>query len=190
MKAALLERVSTVWNSVIMQSYQRISGKMLVLALVIFLFFLFQVLPAEVQRSQQYFGDSTVPDTSLIYSGEDLYQMAGDFGQAGRAYYVRSRFTFDVVWPMAYGFFLWAATAYFGRPLRNGVGRYTILLPFMGVFLDLLENTGASLVMRVYPDRIPLLLAVVPLFTLSKWLVIGASFASIVVLAVACVFRR
>ena len=143
------------------------------------------VLPGEAQRSQQYFGGSSTPDTSFIYSGDDLYQMARDFGQEGRAYYIRSRFTFDVFWPMAYGFFLWTAIAYFGKPFRKSACRFALVLPFLGVTLDVLENMGASWVMWAYPERMPLLLWAVPFFTLSKWLVIGGSFAALVLLIMA-----
>ncbi len=178
-----------MWIKVIEKSYEHINRKILLLALGIFFLFLFLVLPGEGQRSQNYFGGSPTPDTSFIYSGDDLYQMASDFGQEGRAYYIRSRFTFDVFWPMAYGFFLWAAIAYFGKPFRKSACRFVLILPFLGVALDVMENMGASWVMWAYPDQIPLLLWVIPIFTLSKWLVIGSSFITLVLLVIASGFR-
>lgn len=59
-----------------------------------------------------------------------------------------------------------------------------ILLLGLGVFMLFL-----FLVMLAYPDRIPLLLWLVPFFTFSKWLVIGASFAALALLIMACGIR-
>ena len=164
------------------KSYATIKLPILWLSLMIFMVFILFVLPQEVQRSEHYFGDSQVPDTSFFYTGEALDQMAQDFGQEGRAYYIRSRATFDVVWPLGYGFFLWAALAYFGKAVKETVFRYTLLLPIIGVFFDFLENTGASVVMVLYPEKVPWLLFLVPIFTLSKWIVIGMSFIALLML--------
>ncbi len=73
--------VFIILNAVIEKSHKRINGVILLLALGIFVFFLLVVLSGEAQRSQHYFGDSPTPDTSFVYSSEDLYQMAQDFGQ-------------------------------------------------------------------------------------------------------------
>ena len=182
--------VNVVLKEMIGKSYGLVNRGVLLLALLIFLLFVGWVLPGESRRSHHYFGDSPVPDTSFIYSGEQLYEMAEDFGWEGRRYYIRSRFTFDVAWPVAYGFFLWAAIAFFGKPFKTTVCRWTLLLPIGGVLLDLFENIGVVLVMLAYPEKISGLLLLVPFFTLSKWLVIGASFAALLVMMAAYGIRR
>ena len=166
------------------KSHSVVNGTIVLVTLIIFMVFIILVLPQEAERSKEYFKDSPVPDSSFIYTEEDLYNIAANFGPEGRAYYIRSRFTFDVFWPLAYGLFLWASIAYFGRCLKHTLIRYTVLLPILGVILDYLENSGASLVMFMYPDRIPFLPHFVPIFTLSKWLIIGASFIVLVFLIV------
>ena len=166
------------------KSYSKVSGSIVLITLIIFMVFIILVLPKESKRSDEYFGDSPVPDSSFIYTEEDLYNMADNFGTEGRAYYIRSRFTFDIVWPLAYGFFLWASIAYFGRAFKHSIIRYTVLLPILGVILDYMENLGASYVMFMYPARTPFLPYVVPIFTLSKWLIIVASFVVLVLLVV------
>ena len=59
-----------------------------------------------------------------------------------------------------------------------------ILLLALGVFVLFL-----FMVLLAYPDRIPLLLWFVPFFTFSKRLVIGASFAALALLIMACGIR-
>lgn len=105
--------------------------------------------------------------------------MAETFGAEGRAYYIRSRFTFDIVWPLAYGIFLWATIAYLGKRLKYTSARYLVLLPILGILLDYMENVGASLVMFMYPAKVPIISHIVPVFTIAKWLSIGSSFIAL-----------
>ncbi|AOM82291.1 hypothetical protein [Salisediminibacterium beveridgei] len=152
--------------------------------IVIFALFMLIVLPSEAERSSDYFGDTSAPDTLFLYSGDELYSIAREFGSEGRSYYIQSRFTFDIVWPLAYGFFLWSGIAYFSRNIRKQCAQYLSLLPVFGVILDFLENSSASLVMYVYPLRIPVLTEIVTLFTMTKWITIGASFVILILLIV------
>lgn len=169
-------------NSICSKLHEKANILVLVFSFFIFLSFVLFILPGESERSNEYFGGSQVPDTSFIYTGDDLHNMAREFGPGGRDYYIRSRLTFDVVWPVAYGFFLWAAIGNLGKPLKDSAFKFIVLLPFSGVILDYLENAGASVVMFFYPDRIFLLNEIVPVFTFLKWIVIGISFFVIIIL--------
>jgi len=171
-------------NRLIDKTFSKVSGPVFLIAIVIFMVFILLVLPNESERSEKYFKDSPAPDSSFLYSGEDLYRMAENFGAEGRAYYIRSRFTFDIVWPLAYGLFLCTAMVYLGRRLKHTKTRYLILLPILGVLLDYMENTGASLVMLMYPARVPILPHIVPIFTTAKWLSIGAGFIALLLLII------
>jgi len=132
-------------GKIIEKSYERINGRILLLALCIFSLFLFLVLPGEAQRSQHYFGGSPTPDTSFVYSDDDLYQMARDFGQQGRAYYIRSRFTFDVFWPMAYGFFPVGSHCLFWKTLSEECLSVCPGTPFYGSRLGCARKHGCLL---------------------------------------------
>ena len=159
------------------RSYALVSGRLLLAAAALFVFALAVVLPQEASRGAAYYGDGPTPDSSFIYSAAELYEMASAFGAEGRRYYIRSRFTFDVVWPLTYGLFLWSAIAYFGRSLRDGRLRYVVVLPILAVLFDFLENTSASVVVFYYPERIPVVPHLVPAWTFSKWVTLGLSFA-------------
>jgi len=170
----------------------RVTGPF-VLTVSVFVFALFMalVLPAMAGVLTEVTGVEKSPDTSLVYSAADLYAMAEAYGAEGRAYYIYTRFTFDIAWPLAYLFFLAASLSYLYRPLVNKKQTWSPvnLLPFAAAFFDFLENSGASLVMYRYPAPTPFIARLTPVFTFLKWLFIGASFAALV-LGVAGMIRK
>ena len=147
-------------------------------ALLIFLLFSALVLPQQATVAEQETGSADSPDTSFFYSPRDLYQMAEAYGEQGRQAYVRARFTFDLVWPLVYALFLVTAISWvFGRAFAPGSRwQRANLAPLLGALFDYLENLSSSLVMLRYPDQTPVVDLLAPLFTLSKWSLLGASF--------------
>ncbi|MBK6645342.1 MAG: hypothetical protein IPG44_06250 [Anaerolineales bacterium] len=91
--------------------YSMSTGWAALTGLAVFVFFMIVVLPQQAQKAEAYSG-GTSPDTSYIYSAGDLYQMAEDYGAEGRAAYIYARFTFDLVFPLVYGFFLTATISW------------------------------------------------------------------------------
>ncbi|PPA69281.1 hypothetical protein [Jeotgalibacillus proteolyticus] len=161
------------------------------LSVLIFAAFIGFILPAEAERSSEQTGSSRSPDSSFIYSANDLYSMAEEYGEDGRQSYIKARFSFDLVWPLAYTFFLTAALSFFYRPF--GKWQLFNLLPIFGTLFDFLENISASLVMFRFPGRTPVVAELAPIFTLVKWVSIYASFGIIligIVLWVIYIFRK
>lgn len=156
--------------------YGIISFKVFLVALLLFLFFLGFVLPREAQRFEGYTQSGESPDTSLIYSSHDLYRMAHEYGEDGRSYYIRSRFTFDIIWPLIYLFFLVSSMSMVWGSL-DGSWRMVNLIPFGGLIFDYLENGMASIVMYRYPLSSPIPASLAPIFTFVKWVFVGASFS-------------
>jgi len=152
----------------------------LLLSVVVFALFITTILPAEAQQSSVETGSNRSPDSSFFYSVDDLYSMAKEYGEEGRAAYIYSRFTFDIIWPLAYTFFLTAALSFLFRPLSSN-WRVLNLLPLTAMSLDFLENISASIVMMRYPSSTPFIAQLTPFFTLLKWLCIYASFALLVI---------
>ncbi|HSL94058.1 MAG TPA: hypothetical protein VK905_05580 [Bacillota bacterium] len=162
--------------------YRTVRLWMLLLALLVFAYFVAMVLPAEAVRSQSVIGSLPSPDTSLLYSAGDLYSMAREYGAEGRAYYVRARYTFDVVWPLAYAAFLVTSlTVVYGRLYVPRVFYLINVLPLAAADFDFLENIAAGWFMHRYPLDSPVLAAVAPVATLSKWLLIALSFLALIV---------
>ncbi len=160
--------------------YRIINLPLLLVAVVVFVFFLLVVLPGMAGTLSEITGTDISPDTSIIYSAEELYGMAKSYGEEGRAYYIYSRYTFDLIWPAAYLFFLVASISYFFRYLHpDNAWRLVNLLPFAGALLDILENSAASLVMYRYPLPTAVIAQLAPVFTFVKWIFIVLSFMAL-----------
>ncbi len=163
--------------------FYRVSGlPLLLVAALVFIFFMLLVLPNMAGQLGDITGVDVSPDTSFIYSSADLYEMAEAYGEEGRAYYIYSRFTFDVAWPLAYMFFLVVTTSYLYRdyPLRTN-WKLVNLLPLGGGLFDFLENSAASIVMYRYPLETPVVADIASVFTFIKWLTVFLSFAVLVI---------
>ena len=154
---------------------------LLIISGVVFALFMALVLPAMAGGLSEITGVTRSPDTSFIYKAEELYAMAEAYGEDGRAYYIYTRFTFDIIWPLAYLLFLATSLSYLYKPLvcQKKAWALVNLLPFAGALFDFLENSAASLVMYRYPLLTPVIAQLAPGFTFLKWLAIGASFAAL-----------
>ena len=131
------------------------SGSVTLAALVIFSLFVGLILPDQSAQMETITHGAGSPDTSFFYSKDDLYRMADAYGEAGRAAYVRVRFTFDLIWPLVYLFFLGTSLSWsLARALPEG-NRWRMLNLFavFGWLFDMLENIAASVVMLNYPSH-------------------------------------
>ncbi len=153
-------------------------GWVALLALLVFVLFSGLVLPQQAAKAEQETGGSDSPDTSFFYTPSDLYQMAESYGEVGRQAYIRARFTFDLIWPLVYAFFLTTAISWtFGRAFpSDSRWQGANLTPLLGTIFDYLENVSTSLVMFRYPDQTMVVDVLAPLFTVVKWGLLGASF--------------
>lgn len=164
------------------ECYRLLNLKILITATLIFILFIVLALPQVAEHSKTILGSDHSPDTSFIYSVEDLYTMAGVYGAEGRMYYIKLRYTFDLVWPIVYLLFLVSYLTIVFRPLEIRISWKMInLLPFGAVLLDFMENIAASIVMYRYPLRSPVIAELAPIFTFLKWSLISASFCAIIV---------
>ena len=162
------------------------TGRLCLLALIIFLAFVILVLPGQSARAEENTGASGSPDLSLFYTVGDLYGWARSYGQAGRTDYIIARFTFDLVWPLVYGFFLVTAISWLvDRVSRLGSPwRITNLVPLLGMLFDYLENVSASIVMARYPAETDWVAWLATLFTPLKWISISLGFLALVSAAI------
>jgi len=163
--------------------YQFSSGFVTLLGLLIFAVFVAFVLPQQAERAEAVSQGAGSPDMSYFYSRADLYNMAETYGAEGRAAYIRARFTFDLVFPLTYLFFL--ATSIGWVMLRaaqdaNSRWRLLNLFPVFGALFDYLENISASVVMLNYPQHTPILDSLTPVFSLVKWFFVNGSFVILV----------
>lgn len=179
-----------IWLS---NGFKRFSrGWVALLALVIFSLFTALVLPAQSSQAEATSGEAGSPDTSLFYTPGELNNMAEAYGPQGRAAYVRARFTFDLIWPLVYTFFLVTSISWiYGRAFAHGSPlQLANLVPVLGLLFDYLENIATSLVMLRYPDPTPFFAWLAPVFTFLKWIFIGGSFIVLLAGVVPWITRR
>lgn len=159
------------------------TGPVTLLALVVFVAFAALVLPQQAGRAAQVSGDAGSPDMSFFYTPADLYDWAEAYGASGRQAYVRARFTFDLIFPLVYVFFLATSVSWItGHAFpEESLWQLANLAPLVGMLFDYLENVSASAVMLRYPAPTPLVDVLAPLFTVLKWLFLGASFVLLLV---------
>ena len=163
----------------------------LMLTLLIMVLFMIFILPGQATSAEENAGGSISPDTSFFYGPEDLIQAAKEYGEEGRQAYIKARWTFDLIFPLVYISFLVAGISWFYKNLEKPIDwiGFTNLLPLAAGLFDYLENTGASLVMALYPTLLSGLALVTSIFSGVKWLLIGASFLAYFALAGAILFQ-
>jgi len=163
------------------------SGKLALLALIIFILFGAFVLPREAARAEQVSEGAGSPDTNLFYTAGDLYELAEIYGPEGRVAYVRARYTFDVAFPLVYGFFLVTAISWIVGRVIEGGSRFRLvnLAPVFAVLFDFLENLSTSAVMLRYPQQTAVAY-LAPILSLIKWIFVYGSF---VILGLLLIFR-
>jgi hypothetical protein len=162
------------------------SGRIALLALLIFLLFGALVLPRQAALAEQISGGAGSPDTTLFYSTEDLYNVAKEYGQEGRRAYIRSRYSFDVAFPLVYGFFLVTAISWFAVKLPQTASKIRLvnLAPLIGVLFDFFENAATSIVMLRYPAKTALIASIAPIISILKWVFVYGSFLILSVLII------
>lgn len=168
------------------------SGWITLAALLIFLGFTATILPDQASQSAIETGDVGSPDTSFFYSAADLYEFARAYGERGREAYIRARFTFDVIWPLVYAFFLATSLSWIaqkGLSSKSWLQRAN-LVPVIGAVFDFLENFSTSLVMFRYPNTTLIVDWLAPVFTLVKWVFVNGSFVFLVALIAISLYRR
>jgi len=173
--------------------YQLSSAPITILALVIFALVVAFVLPAQAQRAEAASGGTDSPDTSFFYTRDDLYNMAEAYGVNGRTAYIRARFTFDLVFPLSYLFFLATSISWvMKRAVANPDSRWRLLnlSPVFGALFDYLENISTSIVMENYPQQTFLFDTLAPIFTLIKWFFVNGSFVILVPAALVALWKR
>jgi len=154
------------------------TGPVTLLALVAFVAFAALVLPQQADSASEVSGDAGSPDMSFFYSPADLYDWAEAYGASGRRDYVRARFTFALVFPLVYVFFLTTSVSWItGRAFSpDSSWQLANLLPPLGMLFAYLESVAASVVMLRCPAPTPLVDVLAPLCTMLKWLFLGTSF--------------
>lgn len=164
-------------NSISGWFYKISNGWVALAFLAVFILFSVLTLPGQSSLSEDYSQGAGSPDTSLFYSGSEIYQMAGEYGEEGRTAYLTARWTFDLAFPLIYTGFLITSISWMFCKILKSESRWRLLnlVPVLAMVSDLLENSMSSLVFGMYPvHSFGEILA--PIFTPVKWLLVVSSF--------------
>jgi len=179
-----LERLSTFL-------YKISSGRLSLAGLALFLFFIGFILPAQTARALPTSEEVGSPDLSFYYTPGELYEMAEAYGVQGRAAYIRTRFSFDLIWPLVYTLFLSTTISWLFKQISISKSwwGWANLVPLFGMVFDYAENISTSLVMYRYPKSADLLAAIAPIFTAAKWILVALSFGLLCVGIIAFIWH-
>jgi hypothetical protein len=172
-----------MWKQISDWLHQVSTDWVVLFALVIFLLFSALVLPSQAARAETDTRNAGSPDTSFFYSANDLYHMAEVYGQQGREAYVRTRFTFDLIWPLVYAVFLSTSISWVFSKTFTPDSRWqrANLAPVLGAMFDYLENLATSLVMLRFPNQTVVVDILAPVLSLVKWVFVMGSFVLLLV---------
>ncbi len=156
--------------------------KVLVLG-VAFLLCVFFLLPhLEVIMDKVSHGAGS-PDVHLYYTGPQLYSWMTEYTDYGRFEYIKTRLSYDLIWPITYVSFLSIAISFSHKfqlscnVLRKSQRAYFNLLPLVAGFFDILENITISINMYFYPMHLWGLDWFSGFCTLFKWIFVVFAFA-------------
>ena len=140
----------------------------------IFIFFMVVILPAVVLQTEAI-GITESIDTNFGFQASEIYRIIGSYGVDGRSYYLLQRWTFDLVWPLAYGLPLFTTLRLFLPQVLNQRWGFIAKLPLLAVGLDYLENIIFSIIVIAYPNEFTWLAFLGVSVSLLKWLTLSAA---------------
>lgn len=154
------------------------TGWITLTGLIMLIVFMVLILPGQAALAKENADGAGTPDLSFVYTVAELYRMAESYGEQGRSEYVRARFTFDLVWPLVYTFFLVTATSWLFEKTfpEETLWRRANLIPLLAMVLDYLENISTSIVMVRFPAQTFVAATLATVFTPLKWIFVGLSF--------------
>lgn len=152
--------------------YRISTGWVALLGVMVFVVFSVVVLPVESTRMDAYSQGLGSPDTSFIYNGNTLLQMAEAYGEAGRSAFLTARWGFDLAFPLIFTLFFTTSISFLFKKVLGGSSKLSLLnlIPLFGLFFDLAENTATSVVMAAYPQVGTWGQFLAPFFTPIKWI--------------------
>jgi hypothetical protein len=137
--------------------------------------FMVVVLPA-VSYTTYEMGLTQSIDTNFSFNPEQIYPILESYGVEGRAYYLRQRWTFDLVWPLLYGLPLWL-TNHRLMPLLQWQKVYVLnATPLLAILFDYLENSVFSIMVLAYPNPLNFFAFLGVSLNFIKWVMLGFAY--------------
>lgn len=170
--------------------YTNTSKQKVKLYSIIFLFFMLLVLPVMTIVTSSLIGSSDSPDILIGGTIDEYVALREAYGSNGRRIYIILRYTFDIIWPIAYTLFFINALSYLDRNRIKKYTKYILLLPLIGVFFDLCENILATIFMATYPTINTFLIHSLYYASFIKWIFMLFSLFAVLSMLIQYIFFR
>ena len=135
--------------------------------------------PGSVGYLMEHINGQETLDMSPSFSTATTYERLDAFGGTGRALYMRTMLTVDIVFPLIMFLFLYLLSKYASHTWRlNKTLRRTLgSLPILYLSLDFLENLFIFLILNNYPEQLDYVASHIGYITTGKRI---AMFSSII----------
>ncbi len=128
-----------------MKSLYQYSRKKLIISIIMLLLSMLLLVPAMQNSLQSVIKVYITPDTNFAYTIDDLEEIREIYGLEGAKRYFITRFTYDLIWPAVYLYFIINFFAFLFDRLEGNFIKFIKILPFISVLFDLFENILCSL---------------------------------------------
>jgi len=110
-------------------------------------------------------------DLTFGFNPQKTLMMVAEYGEAARSYYARTEMTIDIVYPIVYAFLLGIILTLL---YRESSYAWVILIPFICLLLDYLENINIVILLITFPQQSFAVATLCEIFKLMKWLTFGS----------------
>jgi hypothetical protein len=149
----------------------KINGIYVLVAFILMILFFVLVFPFTNQLFEENANTRLIPDMLIFYSPTNLEELALIYGESGRDYYILTKYTLDIVWPLCYTLSLAVILMYLFKSAKKFY--FSLFLPIAVFAFDMLENITLSIVFSKYPTMIPALGYMASVFSTLKWVTVA-----------------
>jgi hypothetical protein len=160
----------------------------LILSWLLFFLFIVLVLPAVSEQARNQ-GLSASIDTNFSFNPSEIARIISDYGIDGRRYYLWQRWTFDLIWPLVYGFPLYLTLKTLSATLHQSKFTWLAVVPMVATGLDYLENIIFTLVILNYPAPMFLWITIGVFVSGLKWLALISAYMLLIIFMILILLR-
>ncbi len=154
----------------------------------IFIFFVLCILPLLSYLTKVVVGTTLSPDTMFFYSPADLVELASIYGTGGGIFYMFTRLTFDLIWPVVYlSFILTQIKTLKSSSIVSKSLRYLLIA---AVLFDISENLFCSIVLLSTPLSPNIFVYIAVIASGLKWITLGIVIIGLILFKLKGIFKN
>ena len=153
----------------------------------VFVFAMVVILPA-VSYNASIAGLNESIDTNFSFDPQAIYSILDGYGESGRIFYVRQRWTFDLIWPLIYGMPLYLTLNRFVLSLHKLL-KWIKVTPLLAVLFDYLENVVFTFLALSFPSQFVYLEILGVMLSFIKWVLLMTAMISTLIYSMLALFR-